>query len=158
MAYSSVVQLQASGPYMAHQSVISGPRMDSGKIFKSEIYWNAFEVYVKNMLKHLSHWIACAGWSAFAQEQWIIPFLCTIIVFVLFIYLTIKLEGRPSPNSPLKLLTGLSLSFSLSRLSLSWRVHLAQWTKYRQINLSIYPLNGPSQSGPLAKLIADPGN
>ena len=58
---SSVVQLQASGPYVAHHSVISGPRMHSGKIFKSEICWNAFEVYVKNMLKHVSDWIACAG-------------------------------------------------------------------------------------------------
>jgi len=50
ITYSSVVQLQASRPYMAHHSVISGPQMHSGKIIKSEICWNAFEVYVKIML------------------------------------------------------------------------------------------------------------
>jgi len=61
IAYSSVVQLQDSGPYMAQRSSIIGPRMHSGKIFRSEICWNTFEVYVKNMMKHLPHWIACAG-------------------------------------------------------------------------------------------------
>jgi len=27
--------------------------------------------------------------------------------------------------------------FSVPRCSLSWRVHLAEWTQYRQMNLSI---------------------
>jgi len=41
------VRLWASGPYMAYHSLISGPRMHSGKIFKSEICWNAFEVMLQ---------------------------------------------------------------------------------------------------------------
>ena len=42
----------------------------------------------------LSHKIACAGCSAFAQEQrmYVLLFLCTIMVFVLFIYVMIKSE------------------------------------------------------------------
>jgi len=43
----------------------------------------------KRVRLHLSHWIACARQSLFAQEQRIISFLCTIIVFVLFIYFAI---------------------------------------------------------------------
>jgi len=38
----------------------------------------------KRVRFHSSHWIACAGWSAFVQEQWIIPFLW-VILFYLFI-------------------------------------------------------------------------
>jgi len=64
-----------------------------------------------------------------------------MFAFALFIYFTIKLEGRPSVKPPLEHITGQPLCFSLPRLSLSWRVHLVQWTQYRQINLSIYPLN-----------------
>jgi len=48
-------------------------------------------------------------------------------------------------SSPLTLRWGTWLPylyvFSVSRRSVSWRVHLAQWTQYRQVNLSIYPLN-----------------
>jgi len=63
-----------------------------------------------------------------------------MIVSVLFIYFTIKLEDRPSANPPLEHLTGKPLCFSLIRLSLSWRVHGAQCAQHRQINMSFYPL------------------
>ena len=52
---------------------------------------------------HVSHWNACAGWSAFSQEQWILPFLCTILLYW-FIYFPIKLDGTarryPSAGTP----------------------------------------------------------
>jgi len=31
--------------------------------------------------------------------------------------------------------------FSVSRRSLSWRIHLSQWTQNQKINLSVYPLS-----------------
>jgi len=40
--YAGVVQLQARGPHVARHSVFSGPRMHSGKIFKTEICWKAW--------------------------------------------------------------------------------------------------------------------
>jgi len=51
-----------------------------------------------NLNRELSHCIACAGQSVFAQEQlyfYSITFsVRTIIVYVLFIYFTVKLEDN----------------------------------------------------------------
>jgi len=133
-----VVQLQASGPHVARHSVFSGPRKHSGKIVKSEIRRKACEVTF--VLMNFLRWMQC---------------ICTRTMkttfsayhFVLFIYLFYDQIRRCC--LPLTLRWGAYQDnpcvFSLPRHSFSWRVHPAQWSQYRRINLSIYPLNAAYQ-------------
>jgi len=83
----------------------------------------------------------------------------SVYQFVWFIYLFIYLFCRqtrrygPPPNFRCgTCLDGLCV-FSVPRRSYSWRVHPAQWTQYRQINLPIRQ-TWLSQSGPRAKFMA----
>jgi len=114
-----VVQLQSLGPQMAWHNVFSGLRKHSRKIFKSVIFCKACEV--KFVSQNCLRWIKRSAFSVYH--------------FVLFIHFTIKLEGNDYPGA-LDWIT--SLLFFGARRSLSWKVHLAQWTQYSQINMSTY--------------------
>jgi len=74
--YISVVQLQACGLHVACHSVFSSPPNHSGKS-------SNLKLVEKCVRLHLSHWIACTGLSAFEQEQWLLSFLCTILLYLL---------------------------------------------------------------------------
>jgi len=68
MLYISVVQLQARGR-MLPATAFSVAR----EIIQEK---SADLKFVEKRVRlNLSHWIACAGSSAFAQEQWTEPFL-----------------------------------------------------------------------------------
>ena len=82
----------------------------------------------------------------------LLPFMCTIIVFVIFFYFTVKLEGTALRSGAPAWMT--SVFVLVTRLSLFWRVHVAQWTQYRQINLSIYPLSAAFSKCPRDKFMA----
>ena len=106
----------------------------------------------KRVRLHLSHWIGCAGQSAFAQEQWIAFYLfCVPFCFILLFCDQFRRYGPP-----LTLRCGIWLNnlcvFSVPRRSLSWRIHLAQRTKYQQINLSIYPRNAAISKWPASQI------
>jgi len=75
----NVVQLQTLGPHVTSHNVFSDPQKHSGKIFKSEMCWKACEVTFVS--RNCFRWIKCI-----CTRKWIIPFLCTITVIVLFIF------------------------------------------------------------------------
>jgi len=72
-----VVQLQAHEPHVPRHSVFSYPRNIQEKS-------SNLKFLEKRARLHLSHWIAYTGWSAFAQEQWILPFLCTTLFYLFY--------------------------------------------------------------------------
>jgi len=79
-------------PWDSHRNDI--PMDKPGYHRPAEAFRKNFQIW--NLLKSarldLFHWAVCAEWSAFAQEQWTLHFLCTIID--IFICFTIKLEGH----------------------------------------------------------------
>jgi len=147
--FSGIFSKSAKSCSLIHRGPTTGPQAACGplqryqwpaeafmKNFKSEICWKACEVTFISL--NSSFWIKCIctrtmknTFSVYHRCFW----------FYVFIYFTIKLEGRPSDNPPLEHITGQALCSSLPQLSLSWRIHLEQWTQYRQINLSIHLLN-----------------
>jgi len=137
-----VVQVEVRGPHVAHYSIFSGPRKHSGKIFKSEICWKTCEVAFASL--NCLRWMKCT-----AQEKWIIPFLCSFWFIYLF-YDQIRRYGQPlTLRGTLVWMTSV---FSVPWRSLSSRVHLAQWTRYYQINLSIYSLNAAYSKLPSSQI------
>ena len=97
----------------------------------------------KRVKLHLSHWIVCSAKCICTRTMNSrLPFLCTIIVFVLVICFKIKLEGTVLPNLTLGHLYGSPPCFfdaSTFVVLNSFIVHLVQWTQYLQINPSIHP-------------------
>jgi len=122
----SVVQLQARGPHVARYRVFCGPRKHWEKIFQSEICWKTCKVtfFSLNPL----------GWKRCICTRTINNTFCMPFYFIYLFYDKIR---RYDPPLTLRCLNNLC-AFSVSRRSLSWRVHLAQWTQYQRINLSIH--------------------
>ena len=131
-------------PHVAHHSIFSGPRKHSGKIFKCEICRQVYEVTFASL--NCLCWIKCICTK---NDSW---FLCVTFCFISLFYDQIRRYGLP-----LTLRWGTCLDnlcvISVQRRSLSWRVHLAQWTQYCQINLSTCKTR-PSLSGPQNKVMA----
>ena len=122
-------------------SPTTGPRAVCGP--PQRFQWPA-EAFRKNL--QIWTWKACVVTFASLNCLRRIKYICTRTInttfsmyhFVLFIYFTIKLEGRPAANPPQDTCLDNHCVYSVSRRSLPWRVHLAQWTLYSQkICLSI---------------------
>ena len=121
--YASVVQLQARGPDVAHRRVFSGPQKHFEKNFKVELCWKACEITFVSL-----NYLRCI--KCICTRTINNMFFCMqILFFVLFIPLTLRWATC---------LDNFCV-FYVPQYSLSWRVHLAQWTQHFQINLSIYP-------------------
>jgi len=124
----------------ARHSVLSGSRKHSEKIFRFRICWKACEIIFVSM--NCLRWIKCICTRTMNNKLFWRFFLCTSIVFILFMLCYNQIR-RYAPHLTLRWGTWVySLwVFSVPRRSLSWRVHLAQWTQYCQIYRSIYQLN-----------------
>ena len=76
---------------------------------------------------------------------------CAIFCLICLFYDQIKRYGLPLTFRWGTWLDNLCV-LSVPRRSLSWRVHLAQWTQYQQINLSTYPLNAAISKRPSSQI------
>jgi len=118
----SVVQIQACRPHVVHHNVFSGPRKHSGEMLKSEICWKMCEITFLSL--NCLRWTKCICTRTMNSTF-------SVYHFVLFIYFTIKLEGMvhclPTAGEPV----WITSVFLVPWHSLSWRIHLAQWTQQR---------------------------
>jgi len=121
IAWFSVVHLQAHGPHVARHSVCSGPWSHSRKIFKSEICRKACRVTFVSL--HCLRRINCILHNNNSY------FFCVPFCFAYLFH--DQIQGT----------SNLCFFGAPAFVVLKCRLHLAQWTQYRQKNPSIYPLH-----------------
>jgi len=142
MTQNTLVRLQARRPHVARRSVFSGSRKYLRKSFKSEICWKPCEATFVSL--------NCLSWIKRICTMYL---FCAPLLFSFFhqIRRNYLLQTLRWGTCQHKLCVS-----SVFWRSLSWIAHLAQWTQYLQINLSVHPLNAGFWKWPPSQINCPP--